>query len=67
MFFFHSKSFLRKGPLTAKIRKKKKKNHILGYISFSFEIGAHLYHLFAETTKISLIDNFVQKMSQTQS
>ena len=40
-FFFHLKSFLLKGPLTVKVRKKFI-NHILGYISFCIEIRAHL-------------------------
>ena len=52
-------------------KKKKKKiiDQILSYISFYFEICAHLAHLFAQTPKIMklLIDNLFQKMSQTQS
>ena len=45
-YFFHLKSFLWKGPLTVKVRKKII-NQILGYISFCSEIRAHLGHLFA--------------------
>ena len=41
-YFFHLKSFLWKGPLTVKVRKKFI-DQILGYI----EIRAHLGHLFA--------------------
>ena len=44
--FFHLESFLWKGPLTAKVRKKVI-DQILGYISFCIEIRAHLGHLFA--------------------
>ena len=43
---FHLKSFLWKGPLRAKIRKRII-NQILDYISFYFEIRTHLGHLFA--------------------
>ena len=45
--FFHLKYFLWKGPLRVKIRKKII-DQILGYISFYFEICAHLGHLFAK-------------------
>ena len=45
-YFFHLKSLLWKGRLTVKI-KKKNIRQILGYISFYFEIRAHLDHLFA--------------------
>ena len=44
--FFHLKSFLRKCPLTGKVRKKII-NQILSNISFCFEIRAYLGHLFA--------------------
>ena len=44
--FFHLKSFLWKGPSTVKVRKKII-DQILGYISFCFEIRAHLGHRFA--------------------
>ena len=44
--FFHLKSLLWKDPLTFKMRKKFI-NQILSYISFCFEICAHLGHLFA--------------------
>ena len=44
-YFFHLKSFLWKGPLTVKVRKKFI-DQILSYISFCFEIRAHLGHLF---------------------
>ena len=43
---FHLKCFLWKGLLTVKVRKKII-DQILGYISFCFEICAHLSHLFA--------------------
>ena len=43
---FHLKPFLWKGPLTVKVRKKFI-DQILSYISFCFEIRAHLGHLFA--------------------
>ena len=43
-YFFHLKSFL--SFLTVKVRKKCI-DHILSYISFCFEIRAHLGHLFA--------------------
>ena len=49
--FFHLKSFLWKGPLTVKDRKKFI-DQILSYISFCFEISAHLGHLFVEPPKI---------------
>ena len=50
-------------------KKKKIIDQILSYISFYFEIRAHLAHLFAQTPKIMkfLIENLFQKMSQTQS
>ena len=44
--FFHLTSFIWKGPLTVKVRKKTS-DQILGYISFCIEIRAHLGHLFA--------------------
>ena len=44
--FFRLKSFLWKCPLTGKVRKKFI-DQILSYISFCFEIRAHLGHLFA--------------------
>ena len=54
-YFFHLKSFLWKGPLTVKVRKKFI-DQIFGYISFCFEIHAHLGHLFALTPKIIKFD-----------
>ena len=45
-YFFQLKSFLWKGLLTVKVRKKII-DQILGYISFCFEIYAHLCHPFA--------------------
>ena len=44
-YFFHLKSFLWKGPLTVKVRKKTI-DQILVYIGFCLEIRAHLGHLF---------------------
>ena len=44
--FFHLRSFLWKGPQTVKVRKKII-YQILGYISFCFEMRAHLANLFA--------------------
>ena len=44
--FLNLKSFLWKGPLTVKVRKKII-YQILGYIIFRIEILAHLGHLFA--------------------
>ena len=49
--FFPLNSFLWKGLLTVKVRKKII-DQILGYISFCFEAPAHLDHLFAWTPKI---------------
>ena len=49
--FFHLKSFLWKGPLTVKVRKKII-DQILGYISFCIEIHIHLGHLFAKTPEM---------------
>ena len=43
--FFHLKSFLWKSPLTVKVWKKFI-DQILSYITFCFEIYAHLGHLF---------------------
>ena len=45
LYFFYLKSFLWKGPLTVKVRKKII-DQILGYISFCSEIRAQLGHLF---------------------
>ena len=45
-YFVHLKSFLWKGHLTVKVRKKFI-NQILNYISFCFEINAHSGHLSA--------------------
>ena len=44
--FFHLKSFIWRSPLAVKVRKKFI-YQILSYISFCFEICAHLGHLFA--------------------
>ena len=44
--FFHLKSFLWKDSLAVKVRKTFI-DQILSYISFCFEIRAHLGHLFA--------------------
>ena len=51
-YFYHLKSFLWKGPLTVKVRKKII-DQILGYISFCIEIHGHLGHLFAQTPEIN--------------
>ena len=50
-YLFHLKSFLWKGPLAIKARKKFI-NQILSFISFSFEIHAHLAHFFGYPPKI---------------
>ena len=50
-FFLRLKSFLWKGHLTVKARKKII-DQILSYSSFCFQIRAHLGHLFAWTRKI---------------
>ena len=52
IYFFHLKSFLWKGPLTVKVRKKII-DQILGYISFCIEIRAYLGNLFARTPEIN--------------
>ena len=41
------KSFLWKGPLTVKVRKKNNRSDFGLQLSFCFEIDAHLGHLFA--------------------
>ena len=48
----HLKSFLWKGPPTAKVRKKTIVQ-ILGYNSFYIEIRTHFGHLFAKTPEIN--------------
>ena len=55
--FFHLKSFLWKGPLTVKVRKKII-DQILGCISFCIEIRAYLGHLFALTPEINKFDRW---------
>ena len=51
MFFFYLKSFLWKDPLTAPVCEKFI-DQISSYISFCFEIRAHLGNLFPETPNI---------------
>ena len=49
-YFFHLRSFLWKEPMTVKVRKTIIDQN-LGYISFCFEVRAHLDHLFAKLLK----------------
>ena len=51
-YFFHLKSFLWKGPLRVKVRKKII-DQVLGYSTFCIETRAHFGHLFAETPEIN--------------
>ena len=50
LYFFHLRSFLWKELMTDKVRKTIIDQN-LGYISFSFEVRAHLDNLFAKLLK----------------
>ena len=62
IYFFHLKSFLWKGPLTVKVRKKII-DQILGYISFCIEIRAYLGYLLCKKRH----KNWNQECKQKQS